>query len=207
MAVDVSRHHIAVHPAQDLFDHLKWSEHSRHFAVVFHAHFAHLAAPSRGGLQGFGKGHDAGGDQRRIFTQGVAHHHVRLEAIIGEQSEKSHIESEHGRLGDLGLHQIELGTHHRRRLIFIDEYVIGQRPAQDRHHHPIGVGEDLGDAGRDLDQLAPHIRVLAALSGEEIGDLALRRAAAAEYALRFDRLPGLHGVEAHGPLRPAQLLQ
>ena len=143
-----------------------------------------------------GKGHDAGRDQRAIFAQRVAHHHVRPDAVLAQQLVEGRVHGQHGRLGDGRLHQVALGLLHSRRIGVVHKDVAGQRAAQDRRHHRVSLAEGLGHHRLKLGQLATHVAVLAALAWEKEGDLARGCTAPAKDALRAQRLPGLGIVEA-----------
>ena len=50
-------------------------------SMLRHGHFT---ATRGGGFDGLGEGHDAGGDERGVFAEGVAHRVVGLEAVLGQ---------------------------------------------------------------------------------------------------------------------------
>ncbi len=127
----------------------------------------------------------------------MSHDDVGLEAVVSQQRHDGGVEGEHGWLADFRLHQVKGGLHDGGLVIRIDEDVVGERLAQNRRHHGVGVGKDLGHGGRQLRQFTPHVDVLAALPGEHEGDFSGGFAAAAEDALRLHRFPRLRIVEAH----------
>ena len=132
----------------------------------------------------------------------MAHYHVRIEAVLAQQLVECGIDRQHGRLGDGGLHQVALGLLHGGRIVAVYKDVAGQRTSQNRRHHLVGLGEGLGDDRLQRGQFAAHVGILAALAGEEEGDLARAGrprpygAAAAEDPLRAQRLPCGGIVEA-----------
>ena len=207
VAVDVRRDHVAVDLPQNFLHLFIGSQHGGHFAIVWHVQVGHFAAARRRRFQGIGKRHNPGSDERRIFAQRMPHHHVRLKAIIGQQGHHGHIQRQHGRLANLGLHQVKIGLHHGRRIVGIDKNVFGQVFAQNGLHHGVGFGKDLGHRRREFGQFAPHVGVLAALAGEQEGDFALGPAAAAKNTLRLDCFPGLRVVETHHFTRFLQAIQ
>ena len=151
--------------------------------------------------------HDAGGDEGAVLAQAVAHDHVRVDAVLGQQLINGGVHRQHGRLGDGRLHQIEFGLFHGRRVVAVHEDVAGERAAEDGRHHPVGVGEQALDHRLAGGQVAAHVGILAALAGEEEGDLTWRLAAAAEDALRHQRFPGGGIVEAEGLTRLLDAIQ
>ena len=122
-AVDIGRNDIAVDFGQSRFDDFVGGQDGGHPAVVVHFHPRHLAAASGGGFQRLLEGHDAGGHQRAVLAQRVTHDHVGLEAELGQQAAHGFIQRQHGRLGDLGLHQIEIGLADGVLVVGVDEQV------------------------------------------------------------------------------------
>ncbi len=201
VAVDVGQHRVAVHLLQRAQHGVAGSEHGDHPAGVVHLHLAHLATPGRSGLQGVGEGHDAGAYQGGVLAQGVPHHHVGLEAAGPQQRGQRGVHGEHGWLGHRRVHQGSLGGLARGRVFAVHEEVVGQRTAQDRGHHLVGRGEDLGHHRLLLHQAASHVQVLAALSRVEEGQLAGPGSAAVEDALGLHGLPQLAAILLQGPAR------
>ena len=104
VAVDVRRHHVAVNLGQGGLNNVEGSHHRRHPAVIGHADAGHLGTTGGGSLQRLGKGHDPRRHQGRILTERVAHHHIRVNAVGGQEFHHGDVEGEHGRLGDRRLH-------------------------------------------------------------------------------------------------------
>ena len=204
VAVDVGGDDVAVNLGQRGLHDVQGGEDEGHFAVVVHADFAHFAATGGGGFQIVLEGHNAGSHQRRILPKRMSHYHVRVEAVGLQQPQQRRVQCEHRRLRDLRLHQIKFRLHECVGIVAVHEDIIGQRFAQNRRHHAVRLAEHLRHDGCGADQVAPHVHVLAPLTGEEKGDLPFGRAATAEDALRLQRLPRLRIVEAHHFLRFVQ---
>ena len=81
---------------------------------------------------------------------------------------------EHGRLGDVGLHELGAEAVERVGVVVVAEDERGEGAAEERGHHPVGLGEGLGDDGLGGDEIVEHVDVLRALAGEEEGDLGCR---------------------------------
>ena len=182
-------------------------QHGGHPAVVVHFDVGHLPAAPGGRFQCLGEGQHPGGDERAVLAQRVAHDHVGGEAIVGQQPANGLVQRQHGRLGDFGLHQVEVGLVDGRLVVAVDEQVAAERAAEDGLHDGIGLVERGLHRRRDGGQFAAHVDVLAALAGEEEGQLARFGAPAAEDALRFHRLPRLRRVEAHDLARLLQSVE
>ena len=197
VAIDVGRDDVAADLMQRGLDDLVGGQNGGHPAVVVHLDPRHLAPTAGGGFQRFGEGQDAGGHQRAVLAQRVAHDHVGGEAVVGQQPADGLVQRQHGRLGDLRLHQVEVGLIDGRFVVAVNEQIAAQRAAENGLHDGVGLVQRGLDRGREGGQLAPHVDVLAALAGEEEGQLARLRAVAAEDALRFHRFPRLWRVEAH----------
>ena len=206
-AVDVGRNDIAVDLLKRRLDDLEGSQHGGHPAVVVHLDLGHFAPAPGGRFQRLGEGQDARRYQRAILAQRVAHDHIRLKAIVGQQAADGLVESQHGWLGDLRLHQVEVGLTDGGLVVGIDKQIGGQRLAQDGLHDGVGLIERGLHRGGDGRQLATHINVLAALTREEESQLAGFGASAAEDALGFHRFPGLRCVEAHHLARFLQAIE
>ena len=142
-AVDVGRYDVAVDLGQRRFDLVEWGLHGGHPAVVAHADAGHFAAAGGGGFQGVGKGHDAGGDQGRIFAERMAHDHVRSKPNCARSASMAmSMVSIAGWVISV-CSRSELGRVHGRAVVAVDKNVAGQRPAEDGGHHRVGVVEDL----------------------------------------------------------------
>ena len=63
----------------------------------------HLPAPPGDRLEGIGEGEGACRLERAVFAEAVPHHHVRMDAVRGEEPGQRRIHGEHRGLGDLGL--------------------------------------------------------------------------------------------------------
>ena len=66
----------------------------------------HLAAARAHRLERVGERQRAGGDQRAVLAEAVPHHHVRHDAVGGEQAGERRVGGQHGRLRDGGLPQV-----------------------------------------------------------------------------------------------------
>ena len=111
--------------------------------VVGDLEAGHLAAAGADRLERGVEGQRAGGHERAVLAEAVAHHHVGLDAVGGEQPGEGEVGGQHGRLGDLGLQQLLLEPRRPRPGRCVDEDVVGQRPAEQRRHDPVGLGERL----------------------------------------------------------------
>ena len=207
VGVDVGGHCVAVHFLQGLLDHIQRGHDRGHPAVVAPAYLGHLGPAGGGGFERISEGHDLGGDQRAVFAQRVAHHHIRLDAVFTQQFVDGRVHRQHGGLRDGGLHQVAFGLFHRLGIRRIDKDVGGQRLAQDGRHHLVGFLERGSDDRFDGGQQAAHVGVLAALAGEEETDLARLLAHAAEDALRLQSLPSRRVVKTGGLARLVDLRQ
>ena len=197
VAVDVRRDNVTVHFFQGRFDNFIRSQHSRHPAVIIDLYLRHFATAPGGRFQRFGKGQDARRHQRAVFAKRVTHHQIGLEPVIGEQPANGLVHRQHGRLGDLRLHQVQVGLADGAGILRIDEQIGRQRSAEDGLHDRVGLIESPLNRRRYGGQLLTHVDVLAALSREEESKLARLWPAAAENALCFHGFPGLRCVEAH----------
>ena len=182
VAVDVGDDDVAVDGADDPLDLGQRAEHRGHRAVVPHRQVRHLAAAGADGLERGVEGQRTGRDERAVLAEAVAHHHVGVHAVGGEQPGQREVGREHGRLGDLGLQQLLLQRRDGFGVVAVDEDVGGQRAPEQRGHDPVGLGEGLGDDRLRARSALEHVDVLRALAGVEEGDLG-RRAAADEDAL------------------------
>ncbi len=134
----------------------------------------------------------------------MPHHHVRLETVGLQQLQQGGVQRQHRRLSDRRLHQVKLRPHQGVGVAAVHKDVLRQRLAQNGRHHPVRFAENFSYLRRCLRQFAPHVHVLAALTGEEEGDFPGGRAAAAKDALRFQRLPRLRIIKAHDFVRLLQ---
>ena len=130
LAVDIGDDDVAVDRLQDPFDLGERRKHGRHPAVVAHRDARHLAAAGADGLQRVVEGQSAGGDQRAVLAQAVAHRHVGPDAVRGQQARQGEIRGQHRRLGDRGLAQIVFGPGDRVRVRLVDENEVAERLAR-----------------------------------------------------------------------------
>jgi hypothetical protein len=142
-AVDVGRDDVAVTLLSDCLHLFVRRQNGRHLALVVHADLGHLRAARGRGFQRMGKGHDPGGNQRRVFAQRVAHHHVGLKAVALQQLVDGDVHRQHGGLGDFRLHQVKGGLVDGVGVVGVYKDVAGERLAQDRRHHRVGVRQTL----------------------------------------------------------------
>jgi hypothetical protein len=204
--VEVRGHDVAG-DRRELLDHeVGRRHHRRHGAVVAEAHPAHLAAAGGGGLEGLGEGQHPRRHQGAVLAEGVPHHHVRLEAELAQQPAHRGVHREHGGLGDGGLLEVLLGLPDRLGVRSVHEDVARELPAQDRLEDAVGLLEDAGHEQVRGREVAAHVHVLAALAGEEEGDLAGGAPAPPEDALRLEGPPGGGSVGGEGLLRLLQAL-
>ena len=205
--IDVGGYRVAVHFLERLLHHIQRSHDGCHPAVVAPAHLCHLGPACSGGFECIGKGHDLGGNQRAILTQRMAHDHVRLDAVLGQQLVDCRVDGQHGRLRDRRLHQVALGLLHGVGVGCVDKDVVGQRLAQDGRHDLVGLLEGGGHDRFGSGQQAAHVGVLAALTGEQEAHLAGFVAGCAEDALCLQGFPGGGVVKAGGLARLVDLGQ
>ena len=74
----------------------------------------------------------------------MPHHEVGHDAVRGEQAGEREVGGEHRGLSDLGVAQVVLSPRDGVGVVGVDEDVVGERPPQERRHHPVGVGEGFG---------------------------------------------------------------
>ena len=196
VGVDVGGDDVAVHLLDRRLDDTDWRHDGSHPAVVVVGNFGHFRTAGGRGFQRMGERHDARRNQRGVFTERMAHHHVGVEAKLAQELVEAGVHGEHGGLGDGGLHEVAVGFLQRSLVAGIDKDIRCERLAEDGGHHGVGFGEGLGDDRLAGGQLAPHIDILAALPREEEGELARLGAAAAIDALGLQRLPGGRVVKA-----------
>ena len=142
-----------------------------HRAVVAEGDPAHLAAARGGRLERVGEREDLGRDERAVLAERVAHHHVGLDAVLGEQSAHGRVHREDGRLRDRRLLEVLLGLLHGLGVLPVHEDVARELAAEDRLEDAVGLLEDGGHEGVVGREVAAHVHVLAALAGEEERDL------------------------------------
>ena len=184
--IDVREDDVAVDLGQHPLDLVDRRRHGGHRPVVLDAQVRHLAPAGAHGLERVRERQHAGGDERAVLAQRVAHDEVGLDAVGGEQARQRDVDGQHGGLRDLGAHQLRLGLGHA---VVADEDDVRQRaPAEQRSHDRVGLVERRGDDRLRAPQLGEHVRVLRALAGVEERDLA-GRAAAAEDPAALQRLP------------------
>jgi hypothetical protein len=71
----------------------------------------------------------------------VAHDHVGREAVVGQQAADGFIQRQHGRLGDLGLHQVEVGLVDGRFVVAINKQIAAEGAAEDGLHDGVSLVE------------------------------------------------------------------
>ena len=201
--VDVGDHDVAVARVDHALDLLERAHHRRHRAVVLDLQVRHLAPARAHRFERGLEGQRPGGDQRAVFAEAVAHHHVGPDAIGGEQPLQRQIGGEQRRLRDLGLAQVLLELSDGRLVGGVDEDVGAERTPEQRRHHRVGAAERVGDERLVPAQHVEHVHVLRALAGVEEGHLG-RRPAADEGALLAQ-----HAEQRRvaGAQRPDQLVE
>ena len=172
-AVLVGRHHVAGHLGEHFHDHVGAGGDSRHLAHVIELYGGHLPATRAHGHEGLAEGQDAGGNERAVLAEAVPGHHVGPHAVGAHQAEDGHIDRERGGLGDRRVAEALELLLFAQRVVAPDER--GQGPAQERRHHLVGFGEGGGHDRELLREIEAHADVLAALPGEEEGELAVAR--------------------------------
>ena len=140
-AVDVCDHHISVDGINRFLDRRQRRKDGSHQAAVLHLDMGHLSTAAGDRHQRLIELERARSHQSPVFAEAVPHHHVRLDAVCGQESGQCYVDGEHCGLGYLGLHQIELGGSHRSGVIAIDEDVVRQRFAEDRSHDCVSFRE------------------------------------------------------------------
>ena len=193
VAVDVGDHHVAVDRLQDSFDFGQRSKDGGHSAGVGHGDAGHATTARADGYQRVFEGQSAGGDQCSVLAEAVAHRHVGLDAVGGEETRESEIDGQHGRLRDGGLAQIVISLRDGNGIglvgiSLVHEDKVGQRLAEQRRHDSIGFGKHLGDDRLRGVEGPQHVYVLRALSRIKKGHFR-GRTLAAEDALRTQSLP------------------
>ncbi len=201
VAVDVGGDHIAVDLGERFFHRFERRKDRSHPALIAVAGARHLVAAQRGDFQRSRKGEDAGGNERAVFAQRMAHRHVGAETVGAQQLVDGCVHGKHSRLRDGRLHEAPFAGAQGVRVVAIDEEMAGERLAENGRHRPVSLGKDRAGNGIGLNEIAAHVDVLAALSGEEEGDLAPRRAAAAEDAAPLQGAPGPRAVLRESPAR------
>ena len=182
-AVDVGNHDVTVDRVDDAFDLLERADHGRHCAVVLDLQACHLVAAGAHRLERVAEVEGVGGDQCAVLPETVAHYQVGLDAVRCQQAREREVGGQHGRLRDLGLLQLFFELRHRRRVGTVDEDELAERPAEQRCHDPVRVGEDGGDERLTLAQPGQHVDVLRALARVQERHLG-RCAAPEEHTLR-----------------------
>ncbi len=137
----------------------------------------HLAAAGADRLQCGLERQCARGHECAVLADAVTHHHVRPDAVRGEQPGERQVAGHHGRLGDLGLQKLLLELGDRVLVVLVDEDVAGQRLAEQRRHDLVGLRERLRHDRLGVAQFAQHVDVLRALAGVEEGHLGCRAVA------------------------------
>ena len=90
----------------------------------------------------------------------MPHHHVRRDAIGGEQSRERQVGGEHRWLCDRRLSERVVRRGNCTFVVWIDEDDLAERPAEERLHHIVGLTEGIGDDRLHLAELAEHVDVL-----------------------------------------------
>ena len=115
-AVDVGDHDVTVDRVDDALDLLERADDGGHRAVVLDLQARHLVAAGAHRFERVAEVEGVGRDQRAVLAEAVAHHHVGLDAVRGEQAGEREVGGQHGRLGDLGLLELLFELRHRRRV-------------------------------------------------------------------------------------------
>ena len=199
-AVDIRDHDVAAHRLEGAAHLLERGEDRGHPAVVRQMQVRHPPPASAHCLEGVGKGQGAGGHERAVLAEAVAHHEIRHQALGREQARERDVHGEDCGLGDLGVAQLALRALDGGGIRRIREQVVGERPVEQRRHHPIGFGEGLRDDRLALAQAPQHVRVLGALARVEEGHPGCG-SAAAEDPLRAQGAPETRIVRIERPER------
>ena len=207
VTVEVGDDHIAVELGEELVQLISRRENSGHQPRIVYSNLAHLP-PSRGcRLEGVGHREDSGGDQCGVLAQGVAHHQIGSESSRPRETIEGRVQCQHGRLRDGCVHQSSFSATKLFRVFGIDKKEIAQRAPQNRGHHFIGLGKHLGHERLRLDEVPPHVQVLASLTWKEEGELARPRTRAAKDASSSERGPSLVPVSVDDVLGDFQPLE
>ena len=144
--VDVGEHDVAVARRDDLLDLGQRRHDGGHRPGVLDVEARHLAPAGADRLERGLERERAGGHERAVLAQRVAHDEVGSDPVLAQQAREGHVDGEHGGLGDLGRPQLLLGPRHRRGVGGIGEDDVRQPPAlQQRGHDLVGPVEHLGD--------------------------------------------------------------
>ena len=119
--VDVGEHDVAVDPSDDLLDLLQRGHDRGHRSGVVRLEARHLASAGAHGLERVLEGQRAGGDQRPVLADGVAHDHVGRDPVLAEQPRERGVDGDHRRLLDLGAAKLLLRARHRLRVRRVGE--------------------------------------------------------------------------------------
>ena len=158
---------------QHFLDHVDVGGDAGHLARIIELDAGHLATARADGEQGLLERHDARGHGGAVLTQGVSRDHVGVDAVAGEQAQDRDVQRQGRRLAVLGAPEGELlllGV-----LAVPEHDVVGDPLAQGGDQDAVGLVEGLLDQGVGLGEVEAHVEVLAALSGEQEGDLAVDR--------------------------------
>ena len=147
LTVDIGDYDVALHRFQDSLDFFQGREDGCHLAFVGYSHAGHSTAAGADSFQRILEGQSASSYQCSVFAQAVAHGHIGLNAISGEEAGECEIDSQHDRLSNSGLTQIIFGLGDGDRIGCVDENKFGERLAQQWRHHAIGFGKSRGDNG------------------------------------------------------------
>ena len=188
VGVDVGHDDVAVHLRHDPLDVGKWTEDRGHRAVVVGGDVCHLPAAGADGLQSGVETQRAGGNERAILPEAVAHHQIGGDPVSGHQVRQRSVGGEHRGLRDLGLHELCFEAGDRFWVRGVAEHEVRQGLTQQRRHDPVGLVVDRPHDGFVIAQASQHVDVLRPLPGEQERDLG-RRAAADEHTLRAQQFP------------------
>ena len=186
--VDVGEHDVALDAVDERLHLGDGCEDRRHHAVVLGGEVCHLAPACAHCFERGIEAQRSGSHERAVLAEAVADHDVGLDPVRAEQLGDGEVGGEYGGLRDLGVAEIGVGLGHRIGIGAVDEDVVGQRLAEQRGHHAVGVAEQLGDDRLGLPQAGEHVDVLRSLAGVHEGHR-LGRAAAAEDAAAPQRFP------------------
>ncbi len=173
-AVHVGHDDVAVHRVHDGRDLVQGTEDRGHEPVVVGGQAGHGLAAGADRTEGVAEADGVCGDQGPVLPQGVAHHHVGLDAVRAEQPGECRVDGEHRRLGDGRLAQILLGLPYRLLVTAVHEDARAEGTPEGRRHGGVGLVEGLGHDGLSCPELLEHAHVLGTLSGEEERHLSRR---------------------------------
>ena len=170
-AVLVSHRHITVNAYKFGFYAFHRSRDRSHFAVVFYLNFRHYFAAGANSLQAVFKIKNTGGYGSGIFTQTVAHYHIRLDAERGQKTHHRDIGRKYSRLGHFGL--FDSGFTQGNLLFGFAGFApqsIRQILADNAHQQAVGFVKGILHNFILGSQVLHHIHILGTLSGEHKAD-------------------------------------